>query len=130
MSSDAEKFRAGIGQLWGYGAQSRAARYFEVTDRTIRHWIAGTRSIPANVMAELHAMISIAPPDGETDRDAACQDALEPALSDLRDRAVGAGWHPAEVATAIMALAAAEILAHAGREGLADIMGQIDAVAG
>jgi hypothetical protein len=104
--TEADLFRRSIEKLWGYGAQARAALHFEVTDRTIRHWVSGARSIPPGVMAELKAMVSIAPPPDGGDRDAACQDAIEPALTELRNRAIAAGWRPAEVAGALMALTA------------------------
>lgn len=116
---NADRFRSGIETLWGYGAQGKAARHFEVADRTVRRWIAGEMAVPATVMAELDAMLSITPPPGSTsdeDRDDACRDAIEPALTDLRNRAIGAGWHPAEVATAILALTISEMRAGAGDE--------------
>jgi hypothetical protein len=131
----ADLFRRMIERLWGYGAQTRAARYFEVSDRTVRHWIAGRHPIPPRVMAELRAIISIAPPpdsDAGEDRDDSAREALEPALTELRDRAVAAGWLPAEVAAAILALTVDEIRAHAGDEQamrvLIDAVGQIAAV--
>lgn len=59
------------------------------------------------------------PPPGSTDaddRDAACQDALEPELSRLFQTAVAAGWHPAEVLTAIRALTVSEMRGRAGAD--------------
>lgn len=125
-------FRRMIAELWGWGAQTKAARHFEVSDRTIRHWVAGERAIPERVMAELRAMLAIAPPtDVDEDRDDACREALQPALTELRDRAVAAGWHPAEVAVAILSLTVDEIRHHAGddqaRDVLVDVVEQLKA---
>ena len=130
MINQVEFFRAGIEKLWGYGAQTRAARHWEVSDRTVRHWLSGRNTIPEGVISDLRNMLSIAPPPEtsvDDDRDEACREALEPALTELRDRAVSAGWHPAEVAAAIMSLTADEIRANAGDEALADVIGQIRA---
>lgn len=46
--------------------------------------------------------------------DAACVAAIEPGITDLRNRAIGAGWHPAEVAAAILSLTVSDIRDHAG----------------
>lgn len=104
-------------RLWGHGWQTKAARHFEVADRTVRRWVAGTSPVPLGVMDQVRAMADIAPPPGSTDdhdRDDACADAIEPGLTDLRNRAVGAGWHPAEIAAAILALTVSEIRSNAG----------------
>lgn len=128
MADQANIFRAGIERLWGYGAQTRAARHWEVSDRTVRRWVIGESAIPAAIMADLRAMLSIAPPPDSTsddDRDDACRTAMEPALTELRDRAISAGWHPAEIAAAIMSLTVDEIRAHAGADGLAEMLAQV-----
>ena len=117
MSDAASAFRAGIERLWGYGAQTRAARHFEVSDRSVRSWVSGKTPVPSGVMAELRAMLNIAPPEAdltEEQRDDACRDAIEPLLTDIRDRAIAAGWHPAEVAAAVLDLAVSEIRSSAG----------------
>ena len=117
MSDAASSFRAGIERLWGYGAQTRAARHFEVSDRSVRSWVSGKTPVPSGVMAELRAMLNIAPPEAdltEEQRDDACRDAIEPLLTDIRDRAIAAGWHPAEVAAAVLDLAVSEIRSSAG----------------
>jgi len=130
MTTDEERaaqFRRMIEQLWGYGAQTKAARHFAVSDRTIRHWVAGERSIPDRVMSELRAMVSIAPPpgtDSTEDRDEACREAMEPAMTELRDRALAAGWHPAEVAAAILSMTIDEIRHHAGDAAAREILEQ------
>jgi hypothetical protein len=112
-------------KLWGYGWQQKAARHFEVSDRSVRHWVAGARVVPPNVLDELRVMVDIAPPPHTTavdDRDDACRDALEPALTELRNRAISAGWHPAEVATAILALTVDEIRIGAGDAATVEIL--------
>lgn len=117
MSDAASAFRAGIERLWGYGAQTKAARHFEVSDRTVRAWVSGKTAIPMGVMADLRAMLDIAPPAaGMTDeeRDEACYAALEPLVTDVITRAVAAGWHPAEVSAAALDRIVSEIRAGAG----------------
>lgn len=127
-ADQAASFRAGIEKLWGYGAQTRAARHWEVSDRTVRHWLSGRNPVPAGIMSDLRAMLSIAPPPDSSpddDRDKACRVAIEPALTELRDRAVSAGWHPAEVAAALMSLTADEIRTQAGDDALDDVIDQL-----
>ena len=128
MTTDrSAQFRRMIEHLWGYGSQTKAARHFEVSDRTIRHWVAGERSIPERVMSELRTIISIAPPPGSTseeDRDEACREAMEPALTELRDRAVASGWHPAEISAAIISFTVDEIRHHAGDAAAREILEQ------
>ena len=124
---DAERLRRMIEQVWGYGAQTKAARYLNVSDRTMRHWLAGKHRIPPNVMAEIQGLVKIAPPpdsDSSEDRDGACVEALEPALTELRDRAVAAGWHPAEVAAAILSMTIDDIRHHAGDAQARDVLRQ------
>lgn len=122
---DSNRFSSLAERLWGYGWQTKAARHFEVADRTVRRWVAGTSEIPRAVMADLEAMADIAPPPGSSDgdnRDNACGEAIEPGLTDLRNRAIGAGWHPAEVATAILALTVSEIRSGAGDDAARQIL--------
>lgn len=114
--------------LWGYGYQTRAAEHFEVAGRTVRRWIAGDATVPPRVMEQLRALVQIAPPPGSTgeaDRDDACVDALDPGLTELRDRAVAAGWLPAEIAAAMLALVVSEIRANAGPNAVRETLDQI-----
>lgn len=118
--------------LWGYGYQTRAARHFEVSSRTVRRWVAREAIIPERIMAELLVMVNIAPPpdsNSDQDRDDACAAALEPVLTDLRNRAMGSGWRPAEIDSAIFSLTISEIRANGGaevaREILADVARQL-----
>lgn len=118
-------FQAGIDRLWGYGAQTKAARHFSVDGRTIRRWVGGERGIPASVMAELRAMLDIAPPAGDlTDeqRDDACYAAIDPLITDTLTRAAAAGWHPAEVSTAILERVVLEIRQGAGTAQAIEIL--------
>lgn len=39
--------------LYGASWQSDIARELEVSDRTVRRWLAGTRSLPATIAADL-----------------------------------------------------------------------------
>lgn len=126
----AAEFRRLIERLWGYGAQTRAARHFEVTGRTVRNWVSARSDIPDQVIDEARAMVNIAPPPDSShteDRDGACAAALEPALTELRDRAVAAGWNPAEVAVAILSLTASEIRAIAGRQAMIRLLDELRA---
>ncbi len=124
--NDAAAFRAGIERLWGkHGSQAAAARAFEVSTRAIRYWVSGERPVPEDVMAQLRAMIDIAPPPGTTDdddRDDACQDAIEPRLSVLYVEAQRAGWSPAEVATAITALGITEMIKIGGESAAWEVL--------
>ena len=70
-------------------------------------------------------MLDIAPPAADMpddQRDDACREALEPAMTDMRTRAVAAGWHPAEVAAAVLDLAVSEIRTGAGDAAAIDTM--------
>lgn len=110
--------------LWGYGWQTKAAKHFEVADRTVRRWVAGTEP-PAKIIEALRAMVSIAPApcsDGDEDRDEACRMAIEPEITRVRDLAIAAGWHPAEVATAILALTVDEIRSAAGDDAAREVL--------
>lgn len=102
-----------------------------VSRESLRLWMRDDR-VPDGIAAYIRAMTSIAPPPGTNsamDRDDACREALEPEMTRLRDLAVTVGWHPAEVAAAILALTLDEIRTHAGDEGLREVMEQINAAA-
>lgn len=58
----------------------------------------------------------------EAERDDACQDAMEPELTRIVHMAEGAGWHRAEIVTAILALTVSDIRLHAGAEAAAEIL--------
>ena len=98
-----------------------------VSRESIRLWMRDD-AVPEWAAAMIRAMAAIAPPPGATadeDRDAACIEAIEPDLTRLRDLAVSVGWHPAEVAAAILSLTLGEIEQSSGPEGLRDILAQI-----
>lgn len=83
---------------------------------SLRGWMRDDH-VPAWAAEIIRAMAAIAPPPGsgsEDDRDDACAEAIEPELTRLRDLAMAAGWHPAEVAAAILSLTVGEIRTHAG----------------
>lgn len=110
-------FKDKIERLWGFGAQTKCARHFGVDARSVRRWLDGSRAVPAAVEKAVDAMLAISPPPSSTadeDRNYSCQVAIGKSLTDLYNRAVGAGWHPAEVATAILTLTVSEMRAGAG----------------
>ena len=112
--------------LFGYGWKARLADVLDVNRKTVTRWIADDDVAPW-AADRLRAMVSIAPPPGTTDdddRDDACQDALEPELTRIMQMAVDAGWHPAEVWTAILALTVAEIADKAGKPAALEILEQ------
>lgn len=90
--------------LFGYGWKSTLADVLEINRKTVSRWIADDAA-PAWAAERLRTMVTIAPPPGTTDaddRDDACQDAIEPELTRIVALAEGAGWHRAEIVTAIM----------------------------
>lgn len=131
-SPDTQAFIRLAEARWGYGWQTRAAEHFEVSGRTVRHWVAGQHPVPPGVLAELRTLSAMAPPpgsDSSEDRDEACRQALEPGLTDLRNRALSAGWHPAEIVAAILSLTVDEMRAGVGdvaaRQVLHDVAGSL-----
>lgn len=62
-------------------------------------------------------MVRIAPPPGSTadqDRDDACAEALEPEITRIVTMAESAGWHRAEIITALIALSLSDLRLAAG----------------
>lgn len=95
-----------------------------ISTETIRLWMRDD-FVPPDAAMLIRAMASIAPPpgsDSSQDRDGACIDAMEPELTRLRDLAVIVGWHPAEVAAAILSLTISEIRDNAGDDALAEML--------
>ncbi|QFQ87296.1 hypothetical protein F8A10_07585 [Paracoccus kondratievae] len=95
-----------------------------ISRETIRLWMRND-TVPVWAADMIRAMASIAPPPGSSsdeNRDAACIEALEPELTRLRDLAVSVGWHPAEVAAAVLSLTLSEIRENAGDEAIAEIL--------
>lgn len=98
-----------------------------VSRESIRLWMRDD-AVPEWAAAMIRAMAAIAPPPGSTsdeDRDAACIMAMEPELTRIRDLAVSVGWHPAEVAAAVLSLTLSEIQQQAGDDGLAEMLDQV-----
>lgn len=87
-----------------------------ISRETIRLWMRADE-VPEWAASMIRAMASIAPPPGSSsaeDRDDACREAIEPEMTRIRDLAISVGWHPAEVATAVLALTIDEIRDNAG----------------
>lgn len=117
--------------LFGYGWKSALADALEVNRRQISRWIADD-TMPEWAAERLRGMVRIAPPPGSTadeDRDDACADAIEPELTRIVNMAQSAGWHRAELMTAILALTVSDLRHHAGAAATADLLRQaIDAL--
>jgi hypothetical protein len=112
--------------LWGYGWKSSLADALEVNRKTVSRWIADGAA-PAWAADRLRGMVRIAPPPGSSaddDRDDACQDAIEPELTRIVAMAESAGWHRAEIDTALLALAVSDIRALAGDAAALEILSE------
>ncbi|OWJ78440.1 hypothetical protein [Haematobacter genomosp. 1] len=112
--------------LFGAAWKGRIASALDVNRKTVSRWIADDAVAPW-AAEKIRALAHIAPPPGSSDmqdRDSACVHAIEPELTRLRDIAVSAGWHPAEVAAAILALTIDEIQAHVGSEETIKMLNQ------
>ena len=110
--------------LFGYGWKNRLADVLDINRKTVSRWIADG-DVPPWAADRLRQMVTIAPPPGSTDaddRDDACQDAMEPELTRLAIMAEGAGWHRAEIMTAILALTISDIRHHAGLDAAVQIL--------
>jgi predicted transcriptional regulator len=55
--SPADVLRAAGPLLYGEFWQSAAARLLGVTDRSVRHWLTGTRTAPGRIVGELEAAL-------------------------------------------------------------------------
>lgn len=117
--------------LFGYSWKSRMADALEINRKTISRWIADD-AVAAWAVTRLRTMANIAPPPGSSsddDRDDACQDAIEPEVSRIVDMAVAAGWHRAEIITALLALLIADLRLRAGDPAVIEVLQQaIEAV--
>lgn len=118
--------------LFGYGWKSTLADVLEINRKTVSRWIADD-AVPAWAAERLRTMVTIAPPPGTTDaddRDDACQDAIEPELTRIVALAEGAGWHRAEIVTAIFALSLSDIRNAAGDAAALEMLDQAREVIG
>lgn len=91
---------------------------------TIGLWMRDD-AVPAWAAELIQNMAAIAPPlDSivEGDRDHACAMAIGPELKRIRNQAVAAGWHPAEIAAAILSLTVDEIRHRAGDTAAVEIL--------
>lgn len=112
--------------LFGYGWKAQLAEALEVNRKTVSRWIAADET-PEWAADRLREMVSIAPPAGSTwdeDRDDACAEAVEPRLTELVNMAEAAGWHRAEIVTALLALTVSDIRSHAGTDAAREILRQ------
>lgn len=113
-----EQFRSDLALL-GL-TQQGFGRVVGMSGRAVQMWAAGDREVPATVAWILDRLRAdqIPPPIApvETDRDAACGEALDPALDALAARAEAAGWHPAEIAAAVLSWTVHRIADHAGAD--------------
>ncbi len=95
-----------------------------ISRESLRLWLRAD-AVPDWAAMQIRALTAIMPPPGSIaaeDRDDACADALEPELTRLRDQAVSVGWHPAEVAAAILSLTIGEIRAHTDDATVMDML--------
>lgn len=94
-------------RTYGPRWQSALAREMDVAVRTVQRWARDGIDRPATADAvrrfleERARAIIPAPPEG-VDRDDAAYDMVRPHIEALVRAAEAAGWHPAEVLTAVM----------------------------
>ncbi|OUI92548.1 hypothetical protein HK19_01070 [Acetobacter persici] len=114
-----------IASIFGvqHGALKQASQSLPINYDNLRKMISGHRPVPEWVGArlnEIERLASIAPPPAslhpDADRDEPCAEALEPHLDNLLARATQAGWHPAEVVTAVLGWSVHAAVEGAGTE--------------
>ena len=119
-----EEFRASLALL-GL-TQQGFGRLAGISGRAVQLWAAGDRAIPGTVETLLGLLHERAvapaslPPD--SDRDEPCSEALDPHLDALAARAEAAGWHPAEVAAAVLGWATHRIADGAGQDAALEML--------
>ncbi|UZO91810.1 hypothetical protein [Roseomonas mucosa] len=120
-----DELSVALGAVFGQrqGAVADAARALEMNYDNLRQMLSGRRPVPTHVadrLEEMRRLRSVEPPPADTAmsdaRDDECAVALEPHLATLLRRAVGVGWHPAEVLAAMVAWAVQGTLDGAGPE--------------
>lgn len=112
-----------------HGAVAALAERLGIAYDSLRHMTSGRRPVPPGVTAEVEEMLRAHPPRGvleispppagisaEMDRDGPCGEALDPALDTLAALAERAGWHPAEIAVAVLGWATHRIADGAGED--------------
>lgn len=132
LAMTAPELAALASQCYGQRWQSALARDMNVAVRTVQRWAADgieRQATADNVRRFLieRRVVSIAGPAAglsEDERDDACYEALEPPLSAIAAAADDQGWHPAEVWTAIMAIAVDRMHAMAGRDATIETVKQ------
>ncbi len=118
---DGQTFDALLALIWGgHGRQARAAAHWGVADRTMRRFVSGASPIPKALQDEAIELAGFAPPpvgsSAEDDRDEAARAALAPHIAILAAKAARVGWHPAEIAAALLSGAIDMIRDSAGEE--------------
>ncbi|NGN44997.1 helix-turn-helix domain-containing protein [Mesorhizobium sp. CGMCC 1.15528] len=98
---DHEEFRLLCSAIYGYGAQSKVAREFGWTFRSVHRWYHGKTSVPKEVLDALRRKTEISSPTSG----ATCKDAIALLFTRLVIRAMRAGWQENEIRTAIIELA-------------------------
>lgn len=116
-----------------HGSIQALATRIGVSYDSLRHMAAGRRPVPAGLAAEIRGLLAelaerppirveatIARPPvslhSGMDRDGPCGEALDPALDAVAVAAETAGWHPAEVASAVLTWATHRIADGAGED--------------
>lgn len=130
-----EEFARLASDVWDYGYQTKAAKHFNVSDRTMRRWCSGESRVPDTVLAEMRQIANVLPPPSNSssldDRGADCQHAMEPSVGRLCEQAVTNGWTADEVWRALVAISVAEIRSSLGdvsaREALQAALASIEA---
>lgn len=118
----ADEFRRLVSDHYGQRGLAAFSRDFGVNSRTPERWArdgiqkdATSESVRRFFEERRRARIPPPAPDLDgDDRDDACRDALDPQLAALSAAAEGAGWHPAEVAAAMLGHAVDAMRAGAG----------------
>lgn len=107
----------------GHGHIRRLSEELGVSYDHLRHVLSGRRPTPESWRADLLRLMTgdpraVAPPPAglpsAVDRDGPCGEAIDPHLDRLLGQAVAAGWHPAEVTTAVLTWAVHTIADAAG----------------
>lgn len=114
-----------------HGWQVRLAREFRVAVRTAQRWAADgianpetARRVQKFLDERARAQIEPPPADGYSDRDDDAYDEFRPRIEALVAAGVTAGWHPAEVLTAILAVTVDQMREGAGAPATMDTLRQ------
>lgn len=117
-----DELRSLAAPIYGnHGWQVRLARDFGVAVRTSQRWAADgianaetARRVRKFLQERARAQVEAPPADGYSDRDDDAYDEFRPRIEALVAAGVTAGWHPAEVLTAILAVTVDQMRENAG----------------